>query len=397
MSMTSISAPPPQKALEEQDEISILDILQILANNLRLLIIGPIIAGAIVFAISFLITPTFRAETKFLPPQQKQSAAASMFQSLGALGGLTGAAVGLKNPGDQYVSLLKARSVADSLIKRFDLQDRYDQKYLDTTRKILEKNSIITLGKDNIISIEVEDRDPKVSADIANAYVDELGRLLDRLALTEAQQRRVFFEKQLTDTKNKLSTAEQALAASGVSVAALNANPTTALEGPARLRAQATAQEVKIASMRSYLTDNAPEFKQALSELAALKIQLTKSEKEQANNPSIKAGGDYISKYREYKYQEALLDLFTRQFEIAKIDESREGAGIQVVDMAIPPERKSKPKKALLAILGATLFFALLAIYCYVSAALKSPRKKEDSIKIAAIQQAARKAFKRKI
>ncbi len=378
----------------DDDGVSLLDVLQVIVDNLRLLVLGPLLIGLLALGISFTIRPTFTASTKFLPPQQQQGAAASMLQSLGALGGLAGAATGLKNPSDQYVAFLKTRSVQDALIQRFALQQRYDQNYLDSTRKELEKNSLVSAGKDNIITIQVDDKDPKVAADMANAYIEELGHLLDRLAVTEAQQRRLFFEKQLSETKLKLNDAEKALAASGVSAAALNSNPVIALEGPARLRAQATAQEVKIASMRSYLTERAPEFRQALSELSALRTQLEKAEKEQASGNNTAGSGDYINKYREYKYQETLLELFTRQFELAKVDESREGAIVQVIDMAQIPERKSKPNRSIIAIGSAVVALFLLLTFVFTRNALHAiEHDPVESTRIARLRQSIRAAF----
>ncbi|KAF1045177.1 Wzz/FepE/Etk N-terminal domain-containing protein [Xylophilus sp.] len=274
------SAHTPTEAADE-DEISILDVLLVIAENLRLLIVGPILAGLVALGIAFLIPPTYTAEATFLPPQQQQSMAASMLQSLGTIGGLAGAASGLKNPTDQYVALLKSTTVEDALVERFGLLERYGEKYRQDARKVLERSSRISGGKDGLITITFDDKDPEFAARVANAYIEELGHLLNRLAVTEAQQRRVFFEKQLNETKGRLTAAQQALAASGVSVNALNTNPTTALEGPARLRAQVTAQEVKLASMRSYLTGSAPEVRQAQAELAALRSELAKAEREQ--------------------------------------------------------------------------------------------------------------------
>lgn len=393
MSIT-VTPPPPPTEPHAEDEISLLDILQVIAENLRLLVVAPILLGLLALGVCFYITPIFTANTKFLPPQQQQSAAASMLQSLGSLGSLAGATAGLKNPSDQYVAFLKTRSVQDALIKRFDLQERYQQKYLESTRGALEKNSNISAGKDNIITIQVDDRDPKIAADLANAYVDELSNLLNRLAVTEAQQRRLFFEKQLVDTKNKLAEAEKALAASGISAAALNANPTIALEGPARLKAQATAQEVKLSAMRSYLTESAPEFKQALSELTALRAQLAKAEKEQSNSQPSGGSNDYINKYREYKYQETLFELFTRQFEIAKVDESREGAIIQVIDAALPPETKSRPRRALVAMATTVASFFVLLITIFIRAAFTSTEgKHEKAAKLESLRRSLRNSL----
>ncbi|WP_420223951.1 Wzz/FepE/Etk N-terminal domain-containing protein [Pigmentiphaga litoralis] len=341
------------------DEISLIGILQVLADNLKSLVFIPLAVGVIVLLGSFAITPTFTATATFLPPQQQQSSAFGMLQSLGALSGLAGAAAGIKNPTDQYIGFLRSNTVQGAVVTRFDLKTRYEVKYLQKARDILKAKSRISAGKEGLINVEFDDKDPIFAAEVANGYVEELGELLNRLAITEAQQRRVFFEKQLGTAKDNLIRAEQSLAASGVSAAALNASPSVALEGPAKLRALVTAQEVKLASMRAYLTPAAPEFRQAQLELSALRNQLLKAEQEQ---PAGKAGSnDYIAKYREFKYQETLFELFAKQYELARIDESREGATIQVIDRASAPELKSSPKRGFLAV-GATVAAGMIML-----------------------------------
>lgn len=352
---------PSDASLDNQHELSLLDILTIAAENLRLLVAAPVAVALMAFGVSFLFRPIYTAEATFLPPQQQQSIAASMLQSLGAIGGLAGAASGLKNPTDQYVGFLRSVTVEDALIERFDLLGRYDKKYKQDARADLEKRSRITAGKDGLISVAVEDEEPDFAARLANAYVEELSHLLNRLAVTEAQQRRAFFEKHLTETKDRLIAAQQSLAASGVGVNALNTNPASALEGPARLRAQLTALEVRLTALRSYLTESAPEVRLATAELSALRSQLSKAEREQ---PAGVGGNDYIAKFREFKYQEMLFDLFARQYELAKVDESKEGAIVQTVDTARPPEKKSKPKRVLIALVAmlACLFILFVGI-----------------------------------
>ena len=379
----------------EDDDISLLDLLQTIVDNLRLLIIGPLVVGLAALGISFAVPPTFTATVKFLPPQQQQSAAASMLASLGGLGGLgglAGAAAGLKSPADQYMAFMKSNSVQDALIERFKLQERYEEKFKDDTRKELTENTRASSGKDGIITIQVDDKDPKFAADLANAHVDELQKLLARLAVTEAQQRRAFFEKQLTQVKEKLTEAEQALRATGVSSSVLKSNPTSALAAVAGLKAQVTAQEVKLGAMRGYLAETAPDFKQAMTELANLRAQLAKQEKDE---PAAAAGqGDYVAKFREFKYQETLFELFARQFEMAKVDESREGAVIQVLDSAQPPERKSKPKKALIAIIATLAAGFALLLFVFIRQALRNASQDSESAqKMAALKASWRKAL----
>ena len=378
----------------EDDEISLLDLLQTIVDNLRLLILGPLAVGLAALGISFAVPPTFTATVKFLPPQQQQSAAASMLASLGGLGGLAGAAAGLKNPSDQYIAFMKSVSVQDTLVERFKLQERYESKLKVDARLALAGSTRIIGGKDGLITVEVDDKQPQFAADLANAHVEELQKLLAKLAVTEAQQRRMFFEKQLDQVKDKMVAAEQALRATGVSGSVLKANPTSAVAAVAALQAQVTAQEVRVGAMRGYLADTAPDFKQAMTELANLKAQLAKQEKDQ---PSTNSGqGDYIVKFREFKYQETLFELFARQYELAKVDESREGAVIQVLDAAQPPERKSKPKKALIAIIASLATGFALLLFVFIRQAMRNANQDPESAqKLSALQASWRKALGR--
>jgi uncharacterized protein involved in exopolysaccharide biosynthesis len=349
--------------------------------------------GFTALGVSFLVPPTYTAKTQFLPPQQQQSAAASMLASLGSLGGLAGAG-GIKNPADQFLAYMKSVTIQDSLIDRFKLLERYEAKTKMETRIELTKNVRAVSGKDGLISVEVDDTDPKFAAELANAHVEELGKLLGKLATTEAQQRRLFFEKQLTQAKEKLVQSEIELKSTGVSGSVLKSNPASAVAAVAGLQAGVTAQEVKLGAMRGYLAETAPEFKQALNELANLKAQLTKQEKDTPLNSNMTARGDYISKYREFKYNETLFELFAKQFEIAKVDEAKEGAIIQILDAAQPPERKSKPKKAMIAIIATLAAFFALFLFVLTRQAIKNgSQDKETSQKLYHLKISLLKAF----
>lgn len=359
-------------APDQDDEISLLDLALVVKENLKLLVLAPLAAGVVALGASFAISPTFTASTTFLQPQQ-QSGAMAMLQGLGALGGLAGAATGLKNPADQYVAFIKSRSVQDALIKRFDLQKRYEAELHEDALRSLEGVARITAGKDGLLKIEVDDREPAFAAKLANGHVEELQKLLGRLAVTEAQQRRAFYEKQLEQTKAKLATAQAELQRSGINEGALRAEPKMAAEAYANLRATVTAAQVKLQSMRTYLTDQSSEFKLAQSELAALQSQMSKVES--ANNAA--ASDNYIVKYRDFKYQESLFELFAKQFELAKLDEARDGAMIQVVDVAQTPERKSKPKKAMIAVLTMLASGFALLLFVFMRNAWRNAWKDE--------------------
>jgi tyrosine-protein kinase Etk/Wzc len=355
------SDPQSKHDVPDDDEISLLDLLQVVADNLRLLVLTPLLAGLLALGYGFTITPTFTATTNFFPPQQQQSGAAALLASLGGMGGLVGAASALKNPADQYVAFLKSRSLQDAVVDRFMLMDRLKIKFRHDARGVVEGSVQISSSRDGLITINASDKDPAFAAQLANAHVEELSKLLSRLAITEAQQRRLFFEKQLANSKDNLAKADQALKASGVNSNALKANPIATVEALARLKAGIAAQEIKLGSMRGYLTESAPDFKQAQTELAAMRNQMARAEKEELASDTNSGDGDYIAKYRNFKYHETLFELFTKQYELARIDESREGAVISVLDTAQPPERKSKPDKAKIAIMTSLVVgFALL-------------------------------------
>lgn len=334
-----------------------------LQGHLRLLVLAPVVVGAVAVGVTYLIAPTFTAVTTFMPPQQAQSAAASALASLSSLGGLAGSMATPKNTSDQYVALMQSVSISDRIVDQFNLLQVYDLKFRVEARHELAKNVRIAVGrKDGLVSVEVDDEDPKRAAEIANRYVDELRRLTSMLAVTEAQQRRVFFEQQLQLSRQRLVVAQKALQASGFNAGALKAEPRAAAEAYAKLRAEATAAEIRLQTLRGRLADGSAEVQQQLSTLGALRDQLKRSE--QAIDSE--GGSDYVSTYREFKYQETLFELNARQFELARVDESREGAIIQVVDLATPPEKRSKPKRVYAA--AGTVMTTLLLLATFLVA-----------------------------
>ena len=270
------------------------------------------------------------------------------------------------------MAFLKSRAIENVLIERFGLMARYQADMRDDAYKALESNVRISAGKDGLITVEVDDREPDFAANLANAHVEELGTLMSRLAVTEAQQRRVFFEKQLNEAKGKLTQADLALRATGISPDTLKSSPEAAVGAVAELEAQVVAQEVKIASMRGYLADAAPELQQALTQLRALQAQVNKAGRSNAAAGVSTDQASYVARYRDYKYYETLYEMFAKQYELAKVDESREGAVIQVLDVAVPPDYKSKPKKALIAVLATLASGFVLLLFVFVRKALRN-------------------------
>ena len=377
-------------AAPEEDEISLLDLALVIAENLRTLILLPLAAGLIALGISFFITPTFTATTTLLPPQQQQNLASVLAGQLGALAGPAAAVAGIKNPVDTYVAMLKSRTVAERLIERFDLKKLYEVNLNEQARKKLESRTRISAGRDGLITISVDDHNPRRAADIANGYVDALIGLTQTLAVTEAGQRRVFFERQLKQAKDDLQRAELALRTAGINETTLNTVPQSALEFVAGLKAKVTAQEIKLASMRGFMTEENPEFRQARNELAALRAQVAKAEQ----SDTIKSdgrGAEYLARLRDFKYHETLYELMAKQYELARLDEAREGAVIQVVDKAIPPEVRSWPRRSVIAVtITLTVFFVTLVVVFVRQGWRRSSTYPDNRVKVAKLRELLR-------
>jgi uncharacterized protein involved in exopolysaccharide biosynthesis len=318
---------------------------------------------------SLLLPNIYTAATKVLPPQQTQSTSAVLAQ-LGSLASLAGGAVsGVKNPNDLYVGMLKSRTVADNLIQRFDLNKLYEQKFQSETRRRLAAATMIVSGKDGIITIEVDDKDPKRAADLANGYMDELFKLTKVLAVTEASQRRLFFERQLEQAKESLARAEAStrLALQKGGLVMVEGQGRVMAETSARLRAEITVKEIQIGAMRTFASEQNPELQRTQQQMEMLKRELARTEGTAGSRSSSSAesnvkGIENLRLLRELKYNEVTYELLARQYEIAKIDEAKDSAIIQVMDKAIEPDRKSKPKRSLIVLL-ATLVAVVLAVF----------------------------------
>lgn len=347
-------------------EVDLGAMLSVLWEQRRRLAAIPLVVGALAVGGSFLFKPKFLGEVRMMPPQQSQSTASALLGSLGGLaglagGGAAGALAGLKNPADQWIGILQGRSIADAMIERFKLRERYGLEFQYETRDELDDRTVVLAGKDGLIQIMVLDEDPKLAAELANGYVEELRKLTKDMAVTEAQQRRVFFEQQLKLAREGMVKADRELQGAGVVEGVIKSVPEATVAALAELRARSSALEVRISVMRTMLADRSPELQAALREQAELRAQVARLEK---TDPAKSASGQaeaYINAVRNVKYYETLFEIMARQYELARADEARDGALIQVVDEAVPAERKATPKRALIGVVSTGVAFVLSA------------------------------------
>jgi tyrosine-protein kinase Etk/Wzc len=359
-----------QAALPEDDEISLIDLAIALGEDKAIILKVTGLFSVLAVVVSLLMTPIFTAKTVIMPPQQQQSGAASALASLGGLAGLAGAAAGIKSPDEMYVAFMQSEGLQKSIIEKLKLQERYEAKTIFDTRNKLKENVRISPDKKSgLITIEAEDKDPAFAAQLANLHVDELRVLLGRLAITDAQQRRMFYEQQIKKVQIELAEAEQsfrqAKAQSGLQVTAVLAE--TGVRASAELRGQIAAREVQMSAMSRFATTQNPDVQRLGSELSALRGQLAKLEQGSGvvETPT-PLQQQAVKSYRDVKVQEAMLEVLIKQYELARVDEAKEGPLLQQLDIATAPERKSKPKRGvivLVSILLGLLIGTLLVIF----------------------------------
>lgn len=334
-----------------------------LAQQKKLLVMVPLVVGIMAIAVAFLTKPTFSSTAVILPPQQQSSGLAAM---LGQLGGLAGAAStigGLKNPNDLYVAMLNSRTIADKLINHFDLKERFSVKSLDDARKKLDELATVSSEKSGIISVQVIDRDPKFAAELANAFVSELTLLTTNLAVTDAAQRRIFFERQLVAAKDSLADAEVGLrnTQEKTGMLQLDGQIQGIIGNVAQLEGTIAGKEVQLNAMRSFATNDNPDVQRLQGEIRGYKSQLEKMKFGKVSSDGDlmvptgkipKVGVEYVRSLRNVKYREVIFELLSKQYELAKIEEAKDSSVIQILDVAVPAEKEIKPKKMMIILLG---------------------------------------------
>ena len=374
--------------LEEKDMVDLLDYLQVIARRRRMICWVTGLAFVLSIVISLLLPKIYSSTARIIPPQQDQGLMAAMMGQMGGLAGLAGGMLGSGTTGDLYVGMLKSEAVKDVIIDKFKLMDVYEEDYRLDTYEALDDAATIEIGrKDGIISITVEDEEPARAAEMANAFVGELEKLSVALNITGAGQNRKFLEQRLVKAKLDLARAEDNLKAYQAKNKALDITEQAkvTIGGVAQLRAQLAVQEVQLASLRSYLTDENDEIKTVKASIANLKAQIASLESTSKGSsiPSVGSvpalGQEYLRLMRELKIQETIIEFITKQYEMAKFTEAKDVSGVQILQKATVPDKKTKPKRTLL-VLGitfATFMFAVFLAFVLENVKWMSPGDRE--------------------
>ena len=374
----------------ENSEISFAAIFATLLRR-RKKFLAPVLCAALVSTVvALLIPPKFTAEAVILTPHQAESSLSAMAQLAGggAGAGLSSlsllAGFGLRNPSDLYLGILESRTIADTLIDKYNLRQVYGDKYYKAARKHLASNTTIKAGKDTLIHVQVSDRNSNRAAQLANAYIEELAKRNSMVALTEASQRRQFFEEQLSKEKDLLAEAEIALRntqqVTGLMVPSGQAE--ALIRSASQLHAEILSQQAQLAGLATYATDENPRVQMVKHELAALQSKLAEMERgdHAAGTPDVpigklpQAGLEYLRKYRDVKYHETLYEALARQYEAARLDEAKAAPSVQIVDTAAVPEKRSGPPRTVI-VLASTMLTALISGLCILALESAAARK----------------------
>ncbi len=347
--------------------------------------------------IAFLIPKRFDSTTRLMPPDSQSSAGMAMMAAMAGggsgglgLGSMAGDLLGMKSSGALFVDILGGRTVQDRLVDRFDLRRVYHQRYWEDARKTLAQYSAISEDrKSGIITITVVDHDPQRAAQLAQAYVEELDRLVAEVSTSSARRERVFIEQRLQSVKQGLDEASRQFSeyASKNTTLDITAQGKATVEAAARLEGELIASQSELDGLEQIYTKNHVRVRAMQARVDELRSELHKMGGESTGPPvgqSLTADKDsnqefpsirqlpllgvkWSDLYRETKVQETVYELLTRQYELAKIQEAKEIPTVKVLDAAVVPEKKSAPSRLFIMVLG-SLFALSLGIVWVVGA-----------------------------
>lgn len=380
---------------EEEQELTLLDIFNIVWRRRGLIFLLTFLFGAAATIYAFTSPFIYRAECRILPPGS--SGGGGLMAQLGGLASFVGLP-SVSTSGQMLVGVLKGDTVVDAIIDKFNLMEEYEEEIRLNARRTTLSNLEAQEDKDTgIVSVAFLDKDPKKAADIANEFVQQLQAKMKDMAYVDAQEKREFFENQLRQAQQQLIDAEEAMMKyqQNSGVLALGSQTAALLGAIAELRNQIAAKNVEISSLSSYARKDNPRLKLAQSQLEAMTKELRRMEEEQkrterrqgrplssdilssiGNVPELSV--EYMRYERELRFANVKYDTLLRQYENAKLSEASDFSTVQIIDTANPPDWKYKPKRAQIIIVGAFLGFSLGVFWAFLSSHIHSIKDSRD-------------------
>ena len=309
----------------------------------KLLLACTTLAGLLIgLALALHAKPFYVASAVFLPPRSTDSLASSA-------GGLFGST----DNSDIYLGLLASRTLAEDIIEHLDLMQVYHVQLHVDAEKALAGASSFAETKNSLITVAVKAESPQLAADIANAYLDALYRLNGQMQESGSMHRREFLEQQVDDQRKAMLEAETDLKrtqeSTGVTLPAGEAQ--AALSNTSSLQSQIDSAQARLAGLRTGATDNNPEVIAARNEINQLQAEL--AQQESAGSSQGIAGNRKVpelslllaQKTREVALRDGVYQALVQQYERARLSAIDPGAQLQIVDRAVPPERKAGPAR----------------------------------------------------
>lgn len=354
--------------------IKVLELLQVLVKRKILIAAICCLTGLLSSAYSLTLPNIYAATTKVFPPQKEGAGLSAM---LGQMGGIAGMAAGSAkgNESELYVSLLKSRSVGFAVIQRLDLAKTYKTKTYTKTWKRLDAAVKVQAGRDGIITLVAEDRDPRQAALLANTMTDELGRVMVRLNLSKAGSEMLFLGKRLDLVKRDLKQAEDDMKdfSQRHKIVQVDAQAEASVSGVARLKGDLAEKEVQLAVLRTSLSDENFEVKELLAAIKRLQHDLARMVGNGGGGEGIPAIGnvpglglEYARKLRELRTQEAIFEQLTKQYEMAKMNQAKDSSSLQILDEAVVPEEKSRPRRSTIVAMATVAAFICSIVLVFV-------------------------------
>jgi len=380
---------------EREDEINLLDCWRVVRKRWRIIVWTFVISVYAAGIVSLRMIPIYQPIITIMPIESSGGRVSAALRDLGSLPFVGGMLPGIG--GSELMTVLESRTMAEDVIQALDLmkvlfkEPRDKPPTLQDVVRSLTGMTEITDDKEGLISISVEYEDPWIAANIANQYPIELQRFLSENALSMAKRNRIFIENQLHKVKKELSEAEETLKGfqTNKKIVAMDAQTEASIKALAELKAQITTKEVQLGVIKQFATSSNPDVLRIKDELRELKKQLVMVESRESNPepdamPSLSEaptlGLQYIRLKRKAITHEKVFELLTQQYEMAKIDEAKEDITFQVIDRAIPPESRIKPKrKRNVMLTGVASLFAgiFLVFFLEYLSNLKEPEEQE--------------------
>lgn len=353
-----------------------LELLRILLNKRRFILINTLIVTLAAVAISLILPRTYRAKATILPPESESPLAGLAGLSTGHIAmAVTNFALPLMaTPSDLYASMLESETILKTVVDSLDLKSVYKSKTGWDAVPELKKNVTVRVEREGIITIEADARERQLSANIANLLVSTLDRFNRRVQNQKGREFSGFLERRLAETDSSLSQAQTMLRIFQESHRAisLDLQSEAMIKNLAQQKAMLTSAEIELELLKKTVYSDHPELLRKQMEVREYRNKLKSVEDGAANQADSTLSAldiplsqipDLSLKFavltRNAKIQELTYELLSQQLEMARLQEHRDTPTIMVLDVARPPELAVKPQKRMIVIAA----FVLSAIF----------------------------------